>query len=175
MAKFNWGQITKQATAAAKEHIKSGKAQKEIDAAMMRPNAAPEMAANVFVDMLIKNILSSGLSPHAIASIANVDHGPVQSNGDGTYSIDINFVANLQRESLQPGLYPDGINNLAALFNNGVDHEMKPVHGIWHGQDTWSRTVIPGSHFVEKTIREFMSGADKRYGVIEIQKNDIYE
>lgn len=63
---------------------------------------------------------------------------------------------------------------MAALLNNGVDHEMNRVHGIWHGQETWSRTVIPGAHFVDDAVSSFMGNYASEYNVIDISIGDAF-
>ena len=94
-------------------------------------------------------------------------HSSAVPAGANVYTIEIFFTGNLSRPSLVPGKY-GGISNLAALLNNGVDHEMNRVHGIWHGQETWSRTVIPGAHFVDDAVSSFMGSYASEYNVIDI-------
>lgn len=127
----------------------------------------PEEAAAAFIEVLRSEIAGSGLSAGAIAKISDISAGGVQEVGYGKYSIGISF-SNVSSPSLAPETY-GGIESLAQLFNNGVDHTMRPVHATHFGQDFWSRTVIPGTHFVQSAIGAFMGGAAAAYGVESIQ------
>ena len=46
--------------------------------------------------------------------------------------------------------------------------------GIWHGQETWSRTVIPGAHFVDDAVSSFMGNYASEYNVIDISIGDAF-
>ena len=51
---------------------------------------------------------------------------------------------------------------------------MRPVHGMWHGHETWSRTVIPGAHFVDNAVSSFMGNYASEYNVIDISVGDAF-
>lgn len=127
----------------------------------------PEEAAGKFIEVLHNSIDSSGLSSGAISAVSDIEHGAAQSIGENKWVIDVYFKGDLSRPSLDDERY-DGIDDIVALFNNGVDHRMHPVHGDWHGKETWSKTVIPGSHFIEQAIRDFMGNYATEYNVIDI-------
>ena len=131
----------------------------------------PDEVANKFVEVLEQTISSSGLSSKAITAISNFDHSAPYGVGGGKYTITVYFRGDLSRESLGPQKYPEGIDNLAELLNDGVDHTMKRVWGTWHGEHYGSRTVIPGAHFMEEAVNTFMSSYAKEYGVIDITIN----
>lgn len=133
----------------------------------------PEEAAEKFIEVLKNSISSSGISENAAAAISELSYSSATHIGGNIYTIEIFFTGDLSRPSLVPEKY-DGINNLAALLNNGVDHEMKRVHGLWHNQETWSRTVIPGAHFVEDAVGSFRNSYATEYNVIDISVNDIF-
>lgn len=130
----------------------------------------PEEAAEKFIDVLYHEIESSGLSYNAISAISNIQHGTAHQYGDNTYIIPVYFVGDLSRPSLNEARY-GSINDIAELFNYGVDHTMRPVHGEWHGKETWSRTVIPGTHFMESAVRDFLGNYGSEYNVVDIQLN----
>lgn len=132
----------------------------------------PEEAAAKFIEVLQHSINSSGLSAGAIAAVSDIDHGSAQSIGNNTYIVGVYFVGDMSRPSLDEEKY-GGINDIVALFNNGVDHKMRPVHGEWHGKETWSRTVIPGTHFIEQAIQDFMGNYASEYNVINISVEGI--
>lgn len=132
----------------------------------------PEDAASKFIEVLRGEINSSGLSVEAIDAISNLDYGAVHRVGENAYVISVYFVGDLSRPSLDESRY-GSINDLATLFNNGVDHKMKAVHGKWHGRETWSKTVIPGTHFMEQAVQDFMSNYATDYNVTDIKINGL--
>ena len=161
MASINMGSIL----AKAQAHMGSGAGQAKVNSTVAKvmlgtitlksggKTHTPEEAAEKFSE--------------AAAAISELSHSPAVPAGANVYTIEIFFTGNLSRPSLVPGKY-GGISNLAALLNNGVDHEMNRVHGIWHGQETWSRTVIPGAHFVDDAVSSFMGSYASEYNVIDI-------
>lgn len=132
----------------------------------------PEEAASKFIEVLRNSINSAGLSEGAIGAVSNIEHGSAHSIGNNTYIIGVYFVGDMTRPSLDEAKY-GGINDIVALFNNGVDHTMRPVHGLWHGRETWSRTVIPGTHFIEQAVADFMGNYASEYNVINISVEGI--
>ncbi len=132
----------------------------------------PEEAASKFIEVLRGSINSAGLSEGAIGAVSNIEHGSAHSIGNNTYIIGVYFVGDMTRPSLDESNY-GGINDIVALFNNGVDHTMRPVHGLWHGRETWSRTVIPGTHFIEQAVADFMGNYASEYNVINISVEGI--
>ena len=128
----------------------------------------PEEAAAKFIEVLRNSISSSGISSDAASAISELGCSSPRHIGNNIYEVDIYFEGNLSRPSLQEGIY-GSIGNLAALLNNGVDHTMKPVAGEWHGQRIRSRTVIPGVHFVQNAVSNFMGNYGQDYNVIDIQ------
>ena len=63
----------------------------------------------------------------------------------------------LQRKSLRPDLYPDGLEDIVSLFVHGYDTD-KTVYGIWEGHgDTpiFSRKNREPNDFMKKAVDEF--------------------
>lgn len=170
--------------AKAKAHMGSSSGQHKIDnvvSKVMLGNIrlqsggtahTPEEAASKFIEVLRSSINSAGLSDGAIGAVSNIEHGSAHSIGHNTYIIGVYFVGDMTRPSLDEAKY-GGINDIVALFNNGVDHTMRPVHGLWHGQETWSRTVIPGTHFIEQAVTDFMGNYASEYNVTNISVEGI--
>lgn len=127
----------------------------------------PEDAAAKFIDVLLRSIESSGLSPNAISAVSGLDYTPATRIGENTWLVGVYFTGDLSRPSLQEDKY-GSIENIVKLLNNGVDHTMRPVHGIWHGNEVWSRTTIPGAHFVEQAVTDFMGNYASEYNVTNI-------
>ncbi len=126
---------------------------------------SPEEAADKFISVLRSTIASSGLSPNAVSAVSELDYLSPVSVGDGKYEITVYFSGDLYRPSLHEG----GIDDIVLLLNNGVDHEMKPVYGIWHGERIRSKTVFSGAHFIEQAVSDFMGNYATEYGVTNIE------
>lgn len=163
----------------AKAHMNTPKRQKEIlkktnDAALNGSSDGSIRsiyeAASKFIYVLRKEIESSGLSAEAMDAISQINYTSAVQIGDGKYMIGVYFAGDLSRPSLNTEKY-DGIDNIVLLFNNGVDHKMRPVYGKWHGRETWSRTVIPGTYFMQSAVRDFMSNYASEYNVVDIIAN----
>ena len=133
----------------------------------------PEEAAEKFIEVLKNSISSSGISSDAADAISELSHSSAVHMGGNIYTIEVFFTGDLSRPSLDPGKYED-INNLAALLNNGVDHTMRPVYGMWHDHETWSKTVIKGAHFVDDAVSSFMGNYASEYNVIDISVGDAF-
>lgn len=132
---------------------------------------SPEDAASKFIEVLRNEISSSGLSAEAASAISNLDYGSAYKTGDNTYQIYVYFTGDLSRPSLDSNRYPSGIDDIAEMFNYGAPkdgHKMHPVYGEWHGKETWSKTVIPGAHFMEQAVRDFIGNYATEYNVVDI-------
>lgn len=133
----------------------------------------PEEAASKFIEVLRRTIESCGLSANAIEAISQIEAtAPTQIGDTNTFLIRVYFAGDLSRPSLDEATY-GGISDIVALFNNGIDHTMRPVHGVWHGQDYWSRTTIPGTHFIEQAISDFQGNYAHEYNVIDISTEGL--
>lgn len=124
-------------------------------------------AADKFIDVLRGHIKTSGLSANVAAAISDLSHGAPVHVGDRC-TIKVTFDGNLHRESLDSSRYPGGIDHLEELFDKGVDHKMRSIRGEWHGNTVWSRTTIPGAHFIDAAIRDFMVSYGAEYNVVNI-------
>ena len=136
-------------------------------------NHTPEDAAEKFIEVLHKKMSSVGLSAGIINAIYNLNYTPATRIGNtNNYYITVYFADDLSRPSLDETKY-GSIKDIAELCNDGVDHTMRGVHGVWHGEETWSRTVIPGTHFMEQAIVDFMGNYASEYNVekISIEKD----
>lgn len=127
----------------------------------------PEEAGEKFVEVLKSNIAGCGLSEGVASALGDVVCSGATDLGDGHFTVSVSFAGDLFRFSLDPDRY-GGIDNLAALYNYGVGHTMRQVFGYWHGELTGSRTVIPGAHFMEAAVAEFMGSYAAEYGVTGI-------
>lgn len=128
----------------------------------------PTEAAVKFISVLQYEINSCGLSDGAISAINNIIYTKPRKISTNTYEITVLFAGDLSRPSLQEAKY-GRIKDLAELFNDGVDHDMFSVFGEWHGKQVWSRTVIPGTFFMENAIDIFMGNYGNDYHVKNIR------
>lgn len=130
----------------------------------------PEEAAERAVEILRAEIGGSGTPSDVVAALQDISYG-IRKSGDGIYTIDISF-SSVSRASLAPEKY-GGIDNLAALYNNGVDHVMNQVVVDHFGQKIGSRTVIQGTHFMQSAQNSIMNmGAD--YNVLSCDISGEY-
>lgn len=109
--------------------------------------------ANQAVEIIRSSIAGSGTPGDVVAALQDISYN-IRSSGGASkiqFSVDISF-SSVSRASLAPETY-GGIDNLAALYNNGVNHVMHPVHAEHYGQEIWSRTVITGTHFMQAAVQ----------------------
>lgn len=97
----------------------------------------------------------------------------------GEYQVDIEFNHDLlKRESLvyyETGKY---IENILALFNNGMDiTNGNPPIGYWdsHGIRVRATTHREALKFMQKTIQEFMKNNKKRFDIKSADIGDVYK
>lgn len=101
---------------------------------------APSIAEmNSMADSLIEHIQKH--IPYQLEALGKTlkKSQPVKQP-NGSYQITISFDhGSLFRESLRPDLYPEGVSNIVALFNNGYTAE-KQIYGKWDrkGSDGFS-------------------------------------
>ena len=142
------------------------------------------MAAAKFIEVLQAEIQShaglsassGGLGSTAIDALIKLEHGAPVKVGRNRYQIEVRFTEDLRRDSLDPSVF-DGIDNIAALLNNGYS-AAKTVYGIWLGHSPWNIPSLQhrdGAHFIENAIRNFMANYAHEYGVIDIEVDDVYK
>lgn len=187
MAIVNWSSILSKAEACMKTPEKKREIKKIADAYMLSGNkigssANTIAAADRFVEVLKKCIRDSAgtnysageLSQYAIDAVSNIKRGRVSARGDGSYSVEINFDSERHRDSLVPSLYPEGIDDIVVILNNGYPedgHQMGVVSGTWHGKHTFGLPNRNGAHFIEDAVNIFMTTEAVKYGVLDIQVN----
>ncbi|MFA5625536.1 MAG: hypothetical protein WC966_10865 [Bradymonadales bacterium] len=95
----------------------------------------------------VKPVISS-------VSLDDILVGEPVEDKDGGYSLSISL-QNVQRESLQPEKYPDGVEDIVLHFSRGWSAR-GVVRGTWRGVDgVWSRRSRDANPFVHDAIREF--------------------
>lgn len=116
-----------------------------------------EWYANAF-----KQILNEELSQYGwdFASWLHICNTELTKQGSLLLELDFDETKN-QRDSLQPGLYPEGVYDLVALLNHGYDASGM-VYGRWESKqiDTWSLPHREGLYFIQKAVEKF----NTRYG-----------
>ena len=133
----------------------------------------PQDAANKFIEVLQNEIMRNPKLVNISELLLNLSYSTPIKTGKNTYSIEVSFVNNLAKESLYPQEYGDGIQNIAALFNNGYSAK-SPVYGYWHGNRIKSLETRNATNFIGNAIDSFMSLYSLEYGVLNIDASDIY-
>lgn len=187
MEVVNRSSILSKAEACMKTPEKKNEIKKVVDAYMLSGNKSGSSAntiaaADRFVEVLKKCIRDSAgtnysageLSQYAIDAVSNIKRGKVSARGNGSYSVEINFGGERHRDSLAPSLYPEGVDDIVVILNNGYPedgHQMGVVSGTWHGNHTFSLPNRNGAHFIEDAVSVFMTTEAAKFGVIDIQVN----
>lgn len=132
---------------------------------------------------LLKNYKDARFSPalyDIIAqTVANATVSQPTKVGKGLYKVSINFNPELLRRESIVGYYTgDYIENILALFNNGMDIKNgQPPIGWWDSHGIRIRAV---SHrdsllFMQNTTREFMNINKKLFDIKSIDIGEIYK
>lgn len=173
MADVNWGSVLSKATAYMNTSKMQAKVQDKVDQIMLgvAPGKigqhTPEDAAEKFITVLKHEMDSTGLPSNVKDAISNLSYSNPSKITNNRYMIGVFFDGDLSRQSLVPDRHPDGVRDLALLYNDGVDHIMKPVTGMWHGVEVSSRTHIPGTHFMESAVDNFLRNYGSEYNTLD--------
>lgn len=130
----------------------------------------PDTIAQEFIATLRDYIQSSpNLGERGKAVLSNMEYTVIPVR-DGVNKIRVWFTTDPYRPSLVPEVY-GGVHDIVLLLNDGVDHNMASVYGKWHGEYTYSKTQILGTHFIENAVNAFLAKRQKDYGIKEIKIN----
>lgn len=90
----------------------------------------------------------------------------------GKYEIHVNFKPEeVERQSLYPSKYPDGIGNIAALMNTGYSAKDYVYGTMPDGRRGRSLISREGSWFMQAAVKEFM----QMYGAgITVEVDDVF-
>ena len=132
--------------------------------------------ASEFIDILKAEAGSSGLKDSVLKHFDSlIADPPVQSgtgrDGEDMFCVNIRFADDLKRDSLDNDGYHDypGVNNIVALFNNGVD-AAATTYGLWKkhaptgaaiirstADSAWAKTepVRPPLQFIQRAVDIF--------------------
>lgn len=168
----------KRADRRVSEAMKSG------DGGQQATIAEMNMAAERFIEVMKQEIQSHAgvsyakgdLGSTAISALTNLEYDQPVNIGQNEYQIRVCFSGDLKRDSLVPDEF-EGIDNIAALLNNGYSAG-KTVYGIWNGHWPWSIPSLPmrdGTHFVDNAVMNFMTNYAGKYGVVNIEVDEIYK
>lgn len=103
-------------------------------------------------DILYAN-LPVGLQASISASDIIVSAPKVQA--DGSMLVELNFRPEaLERESLDPEKYPEGVDNIIRLFSHGYTAHGDVV-GMWHGHEQWNLRHRNADPFMQNAVDEF--------------------
>ena len=109
--------------------------------------------ANLMKSILLKHI---NLHIKSVSADDIVIESPIIDES-GVYTMHLSFRSgSVARQSLQPDMYPEGIENIVLHFTHGWAAK-NYLRGDWHGQQVWSRQIRPGSSFMQRAVDEFNS------------------
>lgn len=133
-------------------------------------SVSPDTIAQEFIATLRDYIQSSpNLGERGKTGLSDMDYTVIPVR-NGVNKIRVWFTTDPYRPSLVPEVY-GGIHDIVLLLNDGVDHNMASVYGKWHGEYTYSKTQILGTHFIENAVDAFLAKRQKDYGIKEIKIN----
>lgn len=139
-------------------------------------------AADRMMSVLRRNAMDAGLPESVMKHFDSMAYGTPIALGDGTYMLSIYFTDNLHRDSLENDSTDyDGVDNIIALFNNGV-HAENYVYGWWDGHKpsgeaisrslyddgfAWVRSKKDreGLHFIQQAVADFNGNYGSMYNV----------
>lgn len=149
-------------------------------------------AADIFVTILRDTILSaqgsdfaSGeLGNSAVSSLLNIKHSLPKRTGISReniyyYSVDISFMGDKHRDSLEPDRF-GGIDNIVALLNAGYKDKGSRrtnanVSGEWHGKQITGLRRRSGANFLEDAVRRYTDEYAVKHGVVGVRIDDVYD
>lgn len=123
--------------------------------------------------------VSDGLSEIIQQAVNNATISKPEKLSKGLYKVNIEFDHNLLRRESLVGYYTgEYIENILALFNNGMDIKNgEPPIGYWdsHGIRVRATSHREALHFMQNTINEFMKLNKKRFDIKSANIGDIYK
>jgi len=98
------------------------------------------------------------------------------TKNDMSYDVELNFWDDLSRPSLQPSLYPQGVDNIISLLNSGY-YASHSIKGVWasRGFRVKSRQSFGGYHFMEDAVKTFLANPTVQEYGIKIELAEEYE
>lgn len=112
--------------------------------------------------------------PSVMRQVNSLRRGRVTKLQDGGFSCELNFQGDLSRPSLEPNNFPEGLSNIIALFNNGMNYSYFDVWGEWHGRTIHAIANRPGMRFMQAAVEDFNAQYGDKYD-IKVQLLEIYE
>jgi hypothetical protein len=188
--KINWSSVESKVKRRLQEKDMVDKMERKVDEIMLSP--VPGGGRNIhtvadagkkYTEVLHRAIeaccAGSGsdsqrpLGETALDALRQIDVTSGSKIGKLTYQVGVYFNSNLHRDSLVPEFF-DGIDNIAALLNNGYRQTKSSVYGLWHGKHIEGLRSREGAHFMQDAKLEFGDNYGAEYGIIDI-KIDEYE
>ena len=120
--------------------------------------------AKEFLSILRTAAASSGMPESVMEHIESFDHTHPYNNPDGSMGITVYMTDSASRPSLDPGRYPDGVDDIVVHLNAGY-YAKDSVYGMWHGVRTKSLQKREGAWFIQKAVDEFLNKYGNEYDV----------
>ena len=173
---FNWGSVMAKAQACLEKPAVKKQLREKAERYLLGLEVSPgsfslKEVGEQFAAVLSRSIQAAGLSPNVEDVLLNIKVEAPKKLRNGNYMIPVTFGLDLERETMstRKPYYPV---NLAALYNNGVDHIMKQIFERYGNQKEHllvSNTYIPRSGFAEDAIRIFTDSYGSKYNLVRIE------
>lgn len=135
-----------------------------------------EEAAKILITSVQNQARSFGLDGSITTLMDSLTYSAPAKQADGSYEVTIYFAGDKHRESLYPKGYPEGIDNIIALLNNGfqIGADKKQAFGMWHDQMTRGLRSREGLHFIQEAVFEFNAVFGDKYNAT-VWVDPVYE
>lgn len=145
-------------------------------------------AADKMISCLRAAAADAGLPESVRAHFDSLNYTNPVEVGEGRYMVSVYFSDDLHRDSLENDLGYEGIDNIIALFNNGV-HAENFVYGWWDNHSpsgeafgrsmpeddfAWVRSKKDreGLHFIQQAVSDFSGNYGSIYNVTATAGSD---
>ena len=129
-------------------------------------DAIAAMAAGELANC-INSAIASSLSGNEIRAVGVASSGGVSKLGKGMYEVSANLPAQF-RPSLMPEIY-GGVDDMAALFNNGYSAHQLTVYYPKTGEVRKSRPFRSPAQFIQTGLQMFAGSGGGAYTVVSTQ------
>lgn len=136
-------------------------------------------AAETLIEALRSVASSYDLPESVLSHFDSLRYSQPVVSGDYA-KVDIRFDDDLHRNSLYPEKYPEGVDNIIALFNNGYKAD-NYVYGVWQNHSATaggrsdkegayirSRLSRGGLSFMQRAVEDFNQSYGAKYNVTAV-------
>ena len=140
-------------------------------------------AGDDLIDCVIEAIASSNIgSSGSLSDKGNFSYSISSSDESRESNMKIKYIFHIpieisdtHRDSLYEKKYPEGVDNIYALLNNGYDEISHDVWGTWHGVRVFGRKQRDATHFMKQGVEDFVSKFNGEYDIIDVSISGEYQ